>query len=152
MNVWLSVIKPLPDFFSTRFSALRVLAEMERRFTQDTRLHQLYLDFMRHEDLDHMISVDPAQSGRDLVSYLPHHGVMRETSISTKLRVVFNSSTITFAGNSLNGHLLVGPNLLPSFADILLRWRLHRFVLSTDVEKMFPQIVVHEDRDFQRII
>lgn len=47
---------------------------------------------------------------------------------------------------------MVGQNLLPSLADVLLRWRRHRFVLATDVE-MFRQILIHpDDRDLQRII
>ncbi|KMQ90768.1 hypothetical protein RF55_9440 [Lasius niger] len=59
--VRLPVLKPLPDFSSTRFSALRVLTGMKRRFTRDARLHQLYLEFMRqYEDLDHMTPVGPA--------------------------------------------------------------------------------------------
>ncbi|KMQ85275.1 hypothetical protein RF55_16263 [Lasius niger] len=65
---------------------------MERRFTRDARLHQLYLEFMRqYEDLGYMTPVDPAQPSGELVSYLPHHGVMREASISTKLRVGFDN-------------------------------------------------------------
>jgi hypothetical protein len=40
-------------------------------------------------------------------------------------------------------------NLFPPLAD-MLRWRLHRYVLATDVEKMYRQILVHlADRDLQ---
>ncbi|XP_018400786.1 PREDICTED: uncharacterized protein LOC108778178 [Cyphomyrmex costatus] len=85
--------------------------------------------------------------------YLPHHGVLRAESSSTKLRVVFNGSSTIASGQSLNDHLYPGPNLLPSLADVLLRWRLHKYVLAADVEKMFRQIQVHpEDRDLQRIL
>lgn len=52
--------------------------------------------------------------------------------------------------SSLNQHLQIGRNLLPLLADILLRWRWHRFVLAADIEKMYRQILVHEeDRDLQ---
>ncbi|XP_012529934.1 uncharacterized protein LOC105833059 [Monomorium pharaonis] len=48
---------------------------------------------------------------------------------------------------------MTGPNLLPPLPEIFLRWRQHRYVLATDVEKMFWQIVVHpDDRDLQRIL
>jgi len=53
----------------------------------------------------------------------------------------------------LNAQLLIGTNLLPNLADVLLRWRWHRYVLVTDIEKMYRQIVVHsKDRDLQRIL
>lgn len=85
--------------------------------------------------------------------YLPHHGVLREISVSTKLRVVFNGSSSLPNGDNLNKFLLTEPNLLPALADILLRWRRHRFVLATDIEKMYRQILVHpEDRSLQRIL
>lgn len=84
---------------------------------------------------------------------LPHHGVLRDSSSSTKLRVVFNGSWITATGHSLNQHLLVGKNLLPALSDVLLRWRWRRYVLASDVEKMYRQILVHPiDRDKQRIL
>ncbi|XP_025264298.1 uncharacterized protein LOC112637853 [Camponotus floridanus] len=85
--------------------------------------------------------------------YLPHHGVLRETSITTKLRVVFNGSQLTTSGTSLNTSLLTGANLLPVLADVLLRWRWHRYVFLADIEKMYRQILVHpDDRDHQRIL
>lgn len=67
--------------------------------------------------------------------------------------VVFNGSYRTRAGHSLNDCLLVCPNLLPRLACILLRWRLHRYVCTADMEKIYRQIVVHADnRHLQRIV
>lgn len=150
--VRLPAVEPLPNLAATRRSALRVLSSMEQRFTREPRLQQMYKDFMRqYEDLGHMSLAGPAASNR--VSHLPHHGVMREASSSTKLRVVFNGSSHVPSGASLNQSLLVGPNLLPQLADILLWWRRHRYVLATDVEKMYRQILVHpDDRDLQRVL
>lgn len=85
--------------------------------------------------------------------YLPHHGVLKESSSSTRLRVVFNGSWIVSSGASLNANLLIGKNLLPALSDILLRWRWHRYVMASDIEKMYRQILVYEnDRDLQRIL
>ncbi|XP_011163879.2 uncharacterized protein LOC105198742 [Solenopsis invicta] len=105
----------------------------------------------QYEDLGHMTPVRADQAAGDRVSYLPHHGVLREASSITKLRVVFNGSTTVLSGDSLNRSLLVGQNLLPPLADVLLRWRLSRYVLA--IEKMYRQILVHpENRDLQRIL
>lgn len=43
--------------------------------------------------------------------YLSHHGVLREQSITTKLRVVFNASSRSSSGVSLNDILHSGPKL-----------------------------------------
>lgn len=43
--------------------------------------------------------------------YVPHHAVVRESSSTTKLRVVFNASCKTRNGTSLNDYLLIGPKL-----------------------------------------
>lgn len=59
--------------------------------------------------------------------YLPNHGVLKPDSITTKLRVVFNGSSKTTSGNSLNDLMHTGENLL------------------LDITKMYRQIKVHED-------
>lgn len=58
-------------------------------------------------------------------SFLPHHGVFKASSTTTKLRVVFNGSYSSSTGKSLNDILMVGPNLLPGLLQVLLRWRVH---------------------------
>lgn len=152
--VRLPVKLPLPDLTGTRHSSMRLLFHMEGRFSRDNRLHHLYVDFMKqYEDLGHMTPVRRENSTADSTCYLPHHGVLREMSSSTKLRVVFNGSSAVASGDSLNRHLLVGPNLLPALADVLLRWRIHRYVLAADIEKMYRQILVDPaDRHLQRIV
>jgi len=120
----LPVVSPLQDFSATCSSVLRVLFSMKRRFARDSPFHALYSDFMRqYEDLRHMSRITPAAKSNESVNYLPHHGVLRKTSVTTKLRVVFNGSTLATSGRTLNYHLMVGPNLLPPLADVLLRWR-----------------------------
>ncbi|XP_011176357.2 uncharacterized protein LOC105208249 [Solenopsis invicta] len=152
--VRLPVVAPLSDLAATKHAASRALTGTEKQLARDDRLRQMYLDFMRqYEDLGHMTPVQTDRDAGDRVSYLPHHGVLREASSTTKLRVVFNGSTTVLSGDSLNRSFLVGQNLLPPLADVLLRWRLPRYVLATDIEKMYRLILVHpEDRDLQRIL
>lgn len=85
--------------------------------------------------------------------YPPHHWVIREESISTKLRVVFNGSAKSSNSVSLNEALYFGPKLQPDIFKILLNFRTFPIALSADIEKMYRQICVHsEDADFQGII
>ncbi|RLU19188.1 hypothetical protein DMN91_007745 [Ooceraea biroi] len=66
---------------------------MESRFERDGRFHSRYVEFLQqYQDLGHMTRVSVAGSDLERVCYLPHHGVLRESSLSTKLRVVFNAS------------------------------------------------------------
>lgn len=82
--------------------------------------------------------------------YVPHHSVLRDCSSTTWLRVVFDASSVTSNGTSLNDHLLVGPKLQRDIAAILLGWRQHRYVYLADIAKMFRQIMVHpDDVDYQ---
>jgi len=78
---------------------------------------------------------------------------MREHSLTTRLRVAFNGSSPTTSGYSLNDLLHTGAKLQLDLFDVLIWFRLFRYVFSTDIEKMFRQINVHEeDWDLQRIL
>lgn len=99
-----------------------------------------------------MEPVPDSEVGSSPAFYLPHHGVLREQSETTKLRVIFNGSSRTDNGISLNDILYSGAKLQTEIADVLLWFRLHQYVFSTDITKMYRQIMVHpEDRDLQRI-
>ncbi|XP_025265092.1 uncharacterized protein LOC112638165 [Camponotus floridanus] len=153
-QVRLPLAGSLPPLTHTRKSAERLLAAMERRRSRDDDFDMLYCDFLEeYAKLKHMTLINTPLVSNTPVCYLPHHGVLRTASKTTRLRVVFNGSQCTPAGDSLNKSLLVGANLLPTLADVLLRWRWHRFVFVADIEKMYRQILVHpEDRDLQRIL
>ncbi|XP_024884898.1 uncharacterized protein LOC112462775, partial [Temnothorax curvispinosus] len=57
------------------------------------------------------------------VFYLPHHGVVKSDSTTTKLRVVFDASAKDLNGVSLNDVLRSGPKLQTDIVVILLRFR-----------------------------
>lgn len=54
-----------------------------------------------------------------LVHYLPHHAVLREDKLTTKLRIVYDASART-SGHSLNDCLYVGPTSGQNIMDILI--------------------------------
>ena len=53
------------------------------------------------------------------VFYLPMHAVYKESSTTTKVRVIFDASAKTSTGVLLNDTLLVGPTVHPSLIDVL---------------------------------
>ncbi|XP_011687494.1 PREDICTED: uncharacterized protein LOC105449811 [Wasmannia auropunctata] len=84
--------------------------------------------------------------------YLPHHPVLKDSSTSP-IRVVFNASSTTSNGLSLNDCLLTGPKLQLDLPSIILKGRSHRLVFAADIAKMFRQIMIHtEESNFQRIL
>ncbi|XP_076384394.1 uncharacterized protein LOC143263022 [Megalopta genalis] len=75
------------------------------------------------------------------------------SSDTTKLRVVFDGSAITSTGFSLNDTLHIGPKIQDDLFYILLRFRIHQYVITGDIEKMYRQFLVRpEDRRYQRIL
>lgn len=133
-------------------SAKRRFLSLERKLAVNAQLRERYVDFMQeYEDLGHMSSVTSASSETSV--FLPHHGVLKEESLSTKLRVVFDGSSSTTTGMSLNQLQAVGPVIQSDLFSILVRFRTLPFVFSADVHKMYRQIVIAEDeRRFQRIL
>nr|XP_022908846.1 uncharacterized protein LOC111420154 isoform X2 [Onthophagus taurus] len=132
--------------------AVKTFSRSELRFARDESFKTAYSKFMReYLDLNHMRPVTvPVESPN---FYLPHHGVIRESSTTTKLRVVFNGSQKTSSGLSLNDCLHTGPKLQSELVDVLLRWRRHPVAFACDLEKMYRQIDVHQDDwQFQRIV
>lgn len=88
-----------------------------------------------------------------LCSTLPHHAVIRDDHLTTKCRVVFDASAKTSNGNSLNDLLCVGPPLLNDLSTVLMNWRLHEYVITSDVQKMYRCIDMHEeDSYYQKIL
>ena len=80
--------------------------------------------------------------------YLAHHAVYKD-SASTPLRVVFDGSMKTTTGVSLNDQLFVGLTVHQPLNDVLIRFRQHPYVLTTDVSKMYHAVArAPEDRDF----
>ncbi|KMQ87726.1 gag-pol polyprotein precursor [Lasius niger] len=106
-----------------------------------------------YKDLHHMRLVDDNQTESQPNYYLPHHGVWKESSTTTKLRVVFNGSSRTTSRISLNNILHTGPKLQLELLDVLIWFRQFRYVFSADIEKMYRQINVHpQDWKFRRIL
>ena len=87
------------------------------------------------------------------VHYLPHHPVKKD-SLTTPIRIVYDCSCRESGQSaSLNDCLTVGPPFLNNLCAILLRFRIHAFALSTDIEKAFLHVKLHpSDRNFTRFL
>lgn len=146
-------LKQSPSVLGESFQrASKCLSSLERRLKSKPEFSKLYCDFMsEYETLGHMTEIRHCDSPNGY--FIPHHGVLRESSTTTKLRVVFNASCVTSSGFSFNDVQMVGPTVQDDLLSILLRFRQHQFVLSADVAKMYRCIFVHpSDRYLQQIL
>ncbi|XP_076246260.1 uncharacterized protein LOC143186468 [Calliopsis andreniformis] len=135
--------------------AERRFLNLEAKFRRNPDLKTQYVEFMReYEALDHMSLISNMHSiETNSVYYLPHHAVFKESSTTTKVRIVFDGSAKTSSGISLNDTQLVGPTVQSDLISILIRFRKHRIVISADIEKMYRQVRVRkEDGRYQRIL
>nr|CAH7732587.1 unnamed protein product [Callosobruchus chinensis] len=138
-------------------NAVQRLYAMERKFSKNVEFKQLYTSFMNeYERLGHMTRINESELHSTTsrgTFYLPHHGVIKNESTTTKLRVVFDGSCKSSTGLYLNDTLKVGPKLQDDLVDILIRFRKHSYVIVADVEKMYRQVKIDENqRDLQRIV
>ncbi|XP_061500449.1 uncharacterized protein LOC133391305, partial [Anopheles gambiae] len=125
----------------------RRLLAVERRLKSNPAMKEEYSKFMsEYERLGHMKQLTEPVDDSCEHYYLPHHAVLKESSTTTKVRVVFDASCKTSSGYSLNDKLLVGPVIQDDLFTIIVRFRSHAVALSADVEKMYRQIL-HDSRD-----
>ncbi|XP_066583792.1 uncharacterized protein [Prorops nasuta] len=146
--VRIPVRENLEQLGSTYATAEKRFRVLKSRFKKDATLDTQYTALMtEYEALGHMTSVrnlDP-QIGCQY-HYLPHHAVRRESSTTTKLRVVFDASCKSDSGISLNDVQMVGPTVQQDLVTIMCRFRKHQFVITADFAKMYRQILIAEDQ------
>lgn len=133
-------------------NAIKRFNALERKLIQNPAFKSLYIDFMEeYKSLKHMTEIDPETKNN--IYYLPHHGVLKESSSTTKLRVVFDASSPTSNGVSLNDIQIVGPVVQNDLLTITIRFRQHRYVMAADVEKMYRQVLIKpQQRSLQCIL
>ena len=110
---------------------------------------QEYLDLGHAEPVPQESLTVPSHSSY----YLPMHGVTKESSSTTKLRVVFDASAKTSTGISFNDTFMIGPTLFPSLSEILISFRKYSVAITADISKMYRAVEIYEqDRDFHRFV
>lgn len=137
-------------------NALRCFLALEKRFMKNQPHKELSDQFMKeYLSLGHMSPVPremhQIRDGR--VYYIPFHSVVKQDSLTTKLRNVFNASAKSSNGVSLNQLIHVGPKLQTTIFDIIVRIRQFQYIYSSDITKMYRQIeLLDDDRNKLRIL
>lgn len=146
----------IQDLGQSKDFAFKRLIGIEKRLSNNENLRRHYHDFMQeYIDMGHMslVESDEDEASSSRICYLPHHPVLKVSSLTTKCRVVFDASAKTTSNLSLNDVLKVGPKIQDDLFSIIVRFRCHNFVFIGDIEKMYRMVQVYQpDRDLQRIL
>ncbi|XP_036344338.1 uncharacterized protein LOC118753560, partial [Rhagoletis pomonella] len=149
---------------SSKNMAMKRFLNLERRLNLDLQLKQTYREtieeYLRLGQMEPVTATDSQHQDEAEGSfrfwtccYLPHHPVVKKESSTTRVRIVFDASSCTSNGKSLNDILAVGPPLQTDLLAVLIKWRFLQFVFTTDIEKMYRCInVQNEDAQYQRIL
>ena len=114
------------------------LQSLHKRLSRTPELRQAYQQVFIDLEADGIIEeVKIDQLPDNPVFYLPHRPVVREASLSTKVRPVFDASAKGDNGVSLNDCMIIGPKLLPDLLEVLLRFRRWQFGLTADIQKAY---------------
>lgn len=144
--------KDIEKLGQSKLMARSRFLNLERKLTRDPVLSAEYSKFMKeYIDMGHMELI--AEDHNISPSfYLPHHAVVKEGSLTTKTRVVFDASAKSHTNVSLNDVLMCGPTVQEDLFSILLRFRTHQIALCADVEKMYRQVALDESDSYLQLI
>ena len=136
--------------------ALNRFQSLTKRLEHHPDLLQGYHDTISSQIANGIIERVPAdQIQTDHVThYLPHHPIIKKSSATTKLRIVYDASSKASKYDvSLNECLFRGPVILPDLTMMLIRFRTKPVVIISDVEKAFLQVALQtSDRDVTRFL
>lgn len=156
--------KQAPMLGSSRDRAIARWLQVERKLSTNDQLRADYTKCLNeYVQLGHMHPINTTEEQHQVYLpngsithtsyYLPHHAVIKTESTTTKTRVVFDASSKTSNGQSLNDTLLTGPVLQDNLVGILIRWRTHKIVIKADIAQMYRQVLVDSiHQPYQRIV
>ncbi|KAK3753544.1 hypothetical protein QZH41_001993 [Actinostola sp. cb2023] len=121
---------------------LRRLLSLKRKLATNDKLKSDYVGFIQKMlDRGHasQVPTDELNTLPGKVWYLPHFNVYHPKK-PDQIRVVFDCSAV-YQDESLNKHLLQGPDQLNSLVGVLTRFRKEEVAFTCDIEQMFPQLL-----------
>ena len=133
----------LQDNFKRAFQVMR---SVQRNISSPAEAKLLDDAYRAYLSQQHAVITSHEADSEDFRYYLETHPVFKLDRETTKCRIVMNaSSKDRISKKSLNDLLHKGPDLLPSLAQVQMRFRLHKVAILLDISKMFLQIQLDEE-------
>ena len=113
-----------------RFKAFKCSLRAKCQFNEFAVTMREYFEMGHAEP----VSVSELKRQCNEVYYFLMHTVRKESSTTSKVRVVFNAYVKSSSGMLLNDQLLVRPTVHSSLVDVWLWFQRHKVALTTDVQ------------------
>ena len=144
-----------PTLGESRSQAVRRFITLQRSLQHKggvQAFNEAITEYFKSGHAEEVPAQDLSKSSSE-VFYLPMHIVYKESSSTTKVRVIFDASAKSSTGVSLNDLLLVGLTVHSTLVDVLLQFRLYRIALIADVSRMYRALRLFEpDKDLHRFV
>ncbi|GFX73988.1 uncharacterized protein TNCV_2954711 [Trichonephila clavipes] len=133
--------------------ALKRLGSLWNRLARDENYLNLYREFLRdYERLGHM-KEETNETEPEITYYATHHRIYRPEKSTTKLRVVFNCSSLTDNRISLNDIQYNRGVIQEDLYAQMLRFRTYTYAFTADIKMMYRTILINpKQRNLQRIV
>ncbi|XP_055633508.1 uncharacterized protein LOC129773872 [Toxorhynchites rutilus septentrionalis] len=126
----------VPQLDVNMYQATRRFYSLERSLMSDPQKRKLYQNFVaQYIAMGHMREVTEEELNVRPQFILPHHGVLKPESTTTKLRIVFDASCKSRSCLSLNDVMIPGPTIQEMLVEIRddpeLRLKVYQLVTIT---------------------
>ena len=143
----------IKELCSNKAGAIERNKSLMKRLSKNPELGEKYRSAMKEFVENGFAEVVNENVEPESCFYSPHHPVIKEDSLTTKVRPVFEGNASAPCSKSLNDYLFKGPTLQPLLNEVLMRFRMKPIAYTSDVMKMFLMVGIHpDDRDYLRFI
>ena len=139
---WIRDACELPNNYKAAFGQLISLEKRLAKLTDGSSdLYDEQIKDMIERRVARKLTDKEIKDYKGPVHYVPHHGILKTSSNSTPLRIVFNASA-SYMGHKLNDYWAKGPNMLNSLIGVLLKFREDLVAMLGDVSKMYNSVLL----------
>ena len=141
-----------------RYQVERLGASLERRLEKNDLLENYNNVFESYVKREALVRVDQKElkeyvANGGYIHFIGHHGVMKDTSTTTPLRMVANCALKNNnTGPSANDLWPKGPNSLSNLVEVWIRWRCYEKAVVWDLAKAYQSIRTTEKEKFLRLV
>ena len=152
------IIGDITKLKDNRYQVVKMASGLEKRLVKSDQLssyNEQFEDYIKRGVLV-PVTKQEIQDYKDdggFVNYVGHHGVEKETSTTTPLRMVSNSALKNCnTGPSVNDLWPKGPNSLSNLFDVFIRWRCYPVAVVWDLTKAYHSIHTSLIEKFLRLV
>ncbi|GFW09808.1 uncharacterized protein TNCV_868701 [Trichonephila clavipes] len=144
--------KNLEQFWKVEEVEEPIVKNKERLICEEHYANTHFRTKEDYERLGHMKEVTN-ETEPEITCYATHHGIYRPEKSTTKLRVVFNCSSLTDNGISLNDIQYNGGVIQEDLYAQMLRFRTYTYAFTADIKMMYRTILINpKQRNLQIIV